>query len=539
MTELTVKQKSKLLREVSDRTLEATLDKLKQTGKVMIVRPTGFGKSYMLARISAKYESSLYIYPLSIIKDTVQEDYKPGNKTGAELHNVTFISYSALNNHYKNGTLMDFLSKFDIVMIDECHMAGAAGFTAIYSEASELFGKNKKHLVGVTATPNRQSKTKMSDGTEISVDVLHDIFDGNQIFRYTMRECIRSGLMMRPIYAQIIYDTASLKGSIRRRIEIAQKKYGNNDLVKDEMFAIIKQLFSAMNDIENAPTQIKKVITEARGSRPSYLKFFVFCRNKKDIEERRRAVTKWFEEAFTSMYVRENIVVSRSNTTGLDYEDEIKRIEEIGSISVESNTIDLIYCIDMLNMGYHVSDVDGIVMLRGTESEIVYLQQIGRCMSVKSTKPPIILDFVRNADVHPLFKDGMEKDLKQGDLQADDEQSEQDIDDILTKQDVYIQDIEDGRGNFLKKLDAAMEAIEHPEDREINLLCWWYVERSAPVHTLLQLINKPITEKNIADVVKKLKSRGVKIENEKESIRNMGMKQKAALPKIYVEKFGA
>lgn len=46
-----------------------------------------------------------------------------------------------------------------------------------------------------------------------------------------------------------------------------------------------------------------------------------------------------------------------------------------------SNHLKLLYCIDMLNEGVHVDDIDGVILLRPTVSPIIYMQQIGRCLA--------------------------------------------------------------------------------------------------------------------------------------------------------------
>ena len=56
----------------------------------------------------------------------------------------------------------------------------------------------------------------------------------------------------------------------------------------------------------------------------------------------------------------------------------------------------LLYCIDMLNEGIHVDDVDGVILLRPTVSPIIYLQQIGRALSAGSKNQPVIFDLVNN-----------------------------------------------------------------------------------------------------------------------------------------------
>lgn len=45
----------------------------------------------------------------------------------------------------------------------------------------------------------------------------------------------------------------------------------------------------------------------------------------------------------------------------------------------DSSHLKLLYCIDMLNEGIHVDDVDGVILLRPTVSPIIYMQLIGPC----------------------------------------------------------------------------------------------------------------------------------------------------------------
>ncbi len=50
----------------------------------------------------------------------------------------------------------------------------------------------------------------------------------------------------------------------------------------------------------------------------------------------------------------------------------------------------------MLNEGLHLPDVGAVILLRPTESPIVFYQQIGRCIQVGADQAPIIFDFVNN-----------------------------------------------------------------------------------------------------------------------------------------------
>ena len=51
----------------------------------------------------------------------------------------------------------------------------------------------------------------------------------------------------------------------------------------------------------------------------------------------------------------------------------------------------------MLNEGLHVNDIDGVIMLRPTISPIIYLQQLGRALSVGHNEHPLIFDIVNNS----------------------------------------------------------------------------------------------------------------------------------------------
>lgn len=46
---MTREEKEQRLKIISQETLQETLDKLNKNNRVLVVRPTGFGKSFMLA----------------------------------------------------------------------------------------------------------------------------------------------------------------------------------------------------------------------------------------------------------------------------------------------------------------------------------------------------------------------------------------------------------------------------------------------------------------------------------------------------------
>lgn len=116
-------------------------------------------------------------------------------------------------------------------------------------------------------------------------------------------------------------------------------------------------------------------------------KYIVFCSGKEHMDEMKEQVSTWFRR----VDCEPRIYTAFYNDTATDREfREFKKDN--------SEHLRLLFCIDMLNEGVHVDDVDGVILLRPTVSPIIYLQQIGRALSAGSGKTPVIFDLVNNFD---------------------------------------------------------------------------------------------------------------------------------------------
>ena len=62
----------------------------------------------------------------------------------------------------------------------------------------------------------------------------------------------------------------------------------------------------------------------------------------------------------------------------------------------ESGKLNVLVNVMMVNEGYDVKDIDCLVLARQTESEIVFLQQIGRAMRKNTDKSVTIIDLALN-----------------------------------------------------------------------------------------------------------------------------------------------
>ena len=85
--------------------------------------------------------------------------------------------------------------------------------------------------------------------------------------------------------------------------------------------------------------------------------------------------------------------------------DSDKKTKEENTKSLKEFRYDnkpaVMYCVNVLNEGVHVKNIDGVIMLRKTTSPIIYFQQIGRALSFSGRKRQIkIFDLVNNFANH-------------------------------------------------------------------------------------------------------------------------------------------
>jgi superfamily II DNA or RNA helicase len=450
---MTKEEKEIRLREISQSTLDETLTKLDKNNRVLVVRPTGFGKSFMLAGLTSnkldngeyRFKKSLYIYPTKVIKQDVINTYGPCGKDerAGKLKNTTFISYSKLTQiinkldnkkvaHLKGlelfdgiidissdgdwrpddckeiynarkyedsiecyqgqGSLRQWIKQFDLIMMDECHKAGATGFLRTWDRIGSIItksydnikdGETPVKLVGVTATPDRL------DGRDIK-----EIFGkSNQISKLSLSDCIKEGLLSKFDYVYTIGDRENFFETAVSAMETKRVKDGNAHLFEYEKSELQKELdkMKPMSDI------IRESVTDANTGGENYMRFVVFFEDKKHIQKMSNTVENWFTNAFLDKTVNVVNIVTNSKDSDITYEiSDVDILEELDR-NKKDNTIDLIFCVDKLNMGYHVESITGIMLLRETNSAVIYNQQIGRCFSVRSNNKPIIFDVVDKA----------------------------------------------------------------------------------------------------------------------------------------------
>ena len=369
---------SDVLLKRSNQTEKEALKLLEEYNRCAILRPTGFGKTVIMCRVASnsKYKSVLYVYPSDIIKKSAIKWLTSFNA----IEKVKFISYHAIGRMNKNPELLfdKVRGNFDLVIFDELHHMGAELRVPVLDY---LFTNlSNVHMIGATATPKRM------DG----FDVVSHYFEDKVVTYYGLESAIHDKIMPKPyyVYAADTYEN-----------EIADIKSRCSDIPKKMLSGIntdIRKAVKKLDKLTNAPEIIHSCMLKIYKKKlPNYMRFMVFFPNKADLEIRKNEIIGWFQSEFTE-YDVDHVVIHSSAT-------ERKNLDELEFREARDKTIDLIMSIDMLNEGYHIDSVTGVVLLRPTKSATVYTQQVGRCLQVNAKHRPIIFDFVSNIKIKSIF----------------------------------------------------------------------------------------------------------------------------------------
>ena len=318
--------------------------------RALVISATGSGKTYLSA-FDAKIASKkfLYIVHRNPILNKSMESFEAvmeGTKTIAKydpvLNDLTadciFVTIQTISKE-------DVLAKiprdwFDYILIDEVHHAGAPTYQRVINYFKPKF------LLGMTATPDRT-----------------DDYDIYKLFNYN-----------------IAYDIR-LKEAMEYKLICPFHYFGISDLTFDQAPENDKTKFlkTEMNQ------RIDHILENAEyfGYCGDRLKGLVFCRDLKEAEDYSREFNRrGYKTEWVSGMMDKNLV-----------ETCIERLEA----DEGTNLLDYIFTADLFNEGVDIPAINQVIMLRPTESPIIFIQQLGRGLRHYPGKEyVVILDFIGN-----------------------------------------------------------------------------------------------------------------------------------------------
>ena len=352
----------------------------KHIDKALIISATGTGKTYLSAFDAKAFNPQkllFVVHRLTIAKDALVtfqnvfgSDKSMGLYSGNQRELECDFVFSTIQTISKFNHLENFSKDhFDYIIIDESHRTGANSYLRLINYFEPNF------LLGMTATPER------TDGTDI-----FQLFDHNIAYEIRLSRAMDEEMLSTFHY------------------------YGVTDLSIDDSQVENKSDFRNLVSTERA----ERIIEQASfyGSDNGITRGLVFCSRKEEAIE--------LSELFNSRGLNTIALV------GDNSEDERAiAIEQLENDNL-SEKLDYIFTVDIFNEGIDIPKINQIIMLRPTQSAIIFIQQLGRGLRKVDGKSYLtVIDFIGNYENNYLIpialygdtsynKDSLRKLIKEG-----------------------------------------------------------------------------------------------------------------------------
>ncbi len=319
-------------------------------GKALVVASAGSGKTFLAAFDALNFNPKRLLYIVhegSILTksfDTFQKVF--GSDRSYGIYNGEFKESDANFVFSTNVTMANSLELFDkhawdYIIIDECHHATAETYQKILHHFEPQF------LLGITATPERM------DGGDV-----FSLFDQNVPYELRLRDAIMHGLVV-PFKYYGIRDEL---------IEYGLTETSGHRFI--EQFSDEAHCDFIFQNIEKHRIPDQK------------LKALAFCR---DISHARRMA-----QAMEEYYPGGTRYLTGKNSTG-------ERIRAYNDLQNDSSDLQILFTVDILNEGVDIPGVNMVLFLRPTDSQTIFIQQLGRGLrNYEGKKYVTVLDFIGN-----------------------------------------------------------------------------------------------------------------------------------------------
>lgn len=326
---------------------------LRKSGKkkALLISATGTGKTYLSAFDVKVFQPRKFLFVVhrqniakkametyqNLFGETISMGLYSGNRREMEADFI-FCTVQTIS---KDEHLRQFTKDhFDYIVIDETHRAGASSYQKIMNYFDPDF------LLGMTATPER------TDGLDV-----FKLFEYNIAYEIRLHRALDED-MLSPFHYFGVTDF-SIDG------QVIEDKSDFNLLTAEE--------------------RVKRIIETAElyGCDDGNVRGLIFCSRK----EEAHALSKEFN----------NRQYQTQALTGDDNEekraDAIRRLES----DQKSEKLDYIFTVDIFNEGIDIPRINQIIMLRPTQSAIIFVQQLGRGLRKVINKEYLtVIDFIGN-----------------------------------------------------------------------------------------------------------------------------------------------
>ena len=316
--------------------------------KALVISATGTGKTYLSAFDVHQFEPKRMLFIVhreQILQKSLKDFQKvlqfPESEaliyhSGADLtgKKYVFATIQTLSRDYHLNLFSE--DYFDYILIDEVHKAGADSYKKVMAHFQPEF------FLGMTATPER------TDGQNI-----YELFDYNIAYEIRLQDALDNDMLCPFIYFGV------------KDIEI------NGQLI-DETINITN-----LTSDERVKHILQKI--DFYGVSGDKVKGLIFCSSKQEAHE-------------LALKLNQN----GKNCRALTGDDTIETRNEVVA-QLERGKLEYILTVDIFNEGIDIPSINQVVMLRNTQSSIVFVQQLGRGLRKHESKEYVtIIDFIGN-----------------------------------------------------------------------------------------------------------------------------------------------
>jgi superfamily II DNA or RNA helicase/diadenosine tetraphosphate (Ap4A) HIT family hydrolase len=314
----------------------------------LVVLATGLGKTWLSAFDSdrAQFRRVLFVAHREEILNQAIDNFRRvrpnasiGRMMGSQKDSSADIVFASVQTLGRIENLKTFSATyFDYIIIDEFHHAAAT----TYRRVIDYF--EPKFLLGLTATPERM------DGGDLLA-----LCQENLVFDASVPDGISAGLLCAFQY-----------WGVPDVVDYANIPWRNARFDPTELTAAVATEARAQNALE----QFRKYGAQ---------RCIAFCCSQRH--------ANFMAEFFNARGVR-SVAVHAGN-------ESAPRTTSLRHLA--DGKIDVIFSVDMFNEGVDVPNIDTVLMLRPTESTVIWMQQFGRGLRTAPGKPFLkVIDYIGN-----------------------------------------------------------------------------------------------------------------------------------------------
>ncbi len=244
---------------------------------------------------------------------------------------------------------------FDCIILDEAHHSSAASYQKIMNYFTP------KLWLGMTATPDKRDDN--IEGRNI-----YEIFNHQIAYEIRLQQAMEEDMLC-PFHYFGLSDISMIDDSKTKIRNLDQKDF--NLLTGDE--------------------RVKHIIEQAEyfGYSGERVKGIIFCSR---IDESKELSAKFNKLGFRT-------IALNGDASEDERVDAFERLamEETDAEHTGKEPLDYIFSVEILNEGVDIVEVNQVIMLRPTQSPIVFIQQLGRGLRKADGKEfVVVLDFIGN-----------------------------------------------------------------------------------------------------------------------------------------------